>query len=67
MLNQFPIPKSISKIDISRIGEKAMEIVKSKRKDIDSDTSQLEGELNKIVFDLYQLTPEDRSVIEGNK
>jgi type I restriction-modification system DNA methylase subunit len=67
MLNQFPIPKSISKIDISRIGEKAMEIVKSKRKDIDSDTSLLEGELNKIVFDLYQLTPEDRSVIEGNK
>ena len=44
-----------------------MEIVKSKRKDIDSDTSQLEGELNKIVFDKPHDYFYDKSKPNGQK
>ncbi len=67
MLNQLPIPKSLSERDISRVAEKAMEIVKVKRKDIEADITQLENELNKIIYDLYHLTPSDISIIETRK
>ena len=40
------------------------EILKMKKKDANSDTKELEGQIDNLVFDLYGLNTEERKLIE---
>ena len=66
MLNKLPIPKSMSKIAQAQIGNKAMEIVREKERNISTDTTLLEDELNCLVYRLYQLSQDEVKLIVGN-
>lgn len=67
MLNDFPIPKSLSDSDVELVGKKVMKIVELKRKDINVDVTSLEIELNQIVYGIYKLSLEEVGVIEAWK
>ena len=42
------------------------EILAAKRTDLDADTSRLEDEIDKLVYALYDLTPEEVAIVERN-
>ena len=41
------------------------EILKIKNKNFNGDVSKYEGEIDRIVYGLYQLTEEEIGIIEG--
>ncbi len=41
------------------------QIIYTKQNNVDADTSHLEDEIDKLVYQLYNLTPEEIAVIEG--
>lgn len=42
------------------------QIIYSKKNNVDADTSHLEDEIDKLVYQLYNLTPEEIAIIEQN-
>ncbi len=40
-------------------------ILSAKRRDSKVDTSELETKIDKMVYDLYDLTPEEIAIVEG--
>ena len=40
-------------------------IITAKKKDPEADTSELEEKIDKMVYDLYDLTPEEIAIVEG--
>ena len=51
------------KMDIANIVDA---ILAAKKSDPSADTSALEAEIDEKVFDLYNLTPEEREIVKGN-
>lgn len=51
------------KMDIANIVDA---ILAAKKSDQSADTSALEAEIDEKVFDLYNLTPEEREIVKGN-
>jgi adenine-specific DNA-methyltransferase len=43
------------------------EIIDLKKKDSTADTSDLESQINQMVYELYGLTEEEIAIVEGNK
>jgi hypothetical protein len=41
-------------------------ILTEKRQNVAADTAELEAEIDRRVYDLYSLTPEEIKIIEGN-
>ena len=63
-VSQIPIPpiKPAQKASISKI---VNQILATKRANLDADVSDLENEIDQIVYLLYYLTPEDIDIVEG--
>jgi hypothetical protein len=38
-----------------------------KKRDPKTDTSAWEGEIDRLVYELYDLTPEEIAIVEGHK
>jgi hypothetical protein len=51
--------------DSNLINEIVVEIIAAKSIDTETDTTQLETKLDKIIYDLYNLTEEEIKIVEG--
>ena len=62
-VENFPIPQvsKSKKKDVVKIVEK---ILRKKTSDISLDTSDLEFEMNRLIFNLYELTEEESDVMK---
>ncbi len=63
-LRTFPIPKTNSE-EQKTIIELVNKILATKKADATSDTSELEHEIDKLVYKLYGLTDEEITIVEG--
>ena len=59
-LDPLPIPQNISSLE--RVAKK---IIAAKQADPTADTSALEAEIDKLVYGLYGLTPEEIAIVEA--
>ena len=63
-VKEFPIPEAACDQQ-ALIIELVDQILNVKRTDPDADVSDLENEIDQIVYLLYDLTPEDIAIVEG--
>ncbi|MBK7415766.1 MAG: Eco57I restriction-modification methylase domain-containing protein [Dechloromonas sp.] len=66
-INNFPLPRDLSSGICLLIDGKVSEILKMRNVDSSSDTSALEDEVNRLVYQLYGLTPQEISTVEGTE
>ncbi len=64
MINGLPIPK-ISQSDRTRLISLVDHIIATKEASLEADTSGLEHEIDQLVYQLYDLTPEEIAIVEG--
>jgi adenine-specific DNA-methyltransferase len=64
-LAQLPIPE-VSEIQQAPIIAKVEQILALKKEAPTTDTSDLEAEIDKLVYELYDLTAEEIKIIEGS-
>jgi hypothetical protein len=65
-LEKIPIPK-ISETNenmVNKIQTLVDQILEAKKYNKDGDTIHLEAEIDELVMDLYQLTPEEREIVK---
>ncbi len=60
-IEQLPLPININSIALEDCIDR---IIKMKSDNIESDTTEIENEINKLVFKLYELTEEEIKIIE---
>ncbi len=68
-LADFPLPKAVCGLSeeqepIERLVER---ILAAKAEDPNSDVTQLEREIDELVYELYDLTPDEIKIVEGEK
>jgi predicted RNA methylase len=62
-IEQLPLPKKITSIDLEN---KVSEIISLKAKDKEIETTNLENQIDHLVYQLYDLTAEEIEIIEGS-
>lgn len=67
LLGNLPIPTNISRETKVKIENFTDKISLAKKANPQMDTSSLENEIDKIVYSLYGLTPEEIALVEGAK
>jgi adenine-specific DNA-methyltransferase len=65
-VNNFPLPRSIEKITQLEIEKLVTDIFTEKSKDPPEDTTNLENKIDKLVYQLYDLTEEEIKIIENS-
>ena len=65
-VKEFPIP-IVSHEQQTEIIEIVNQILNAKRTDPDSDVSNLENEIDKLVYALYDLTPDEIAIVEARE
>jgi len=65
LLRKVPIPRA-EKTEQTPIIERVEKILEQKRLVSDADTTTLEGEINRLVYALYHLTPAEIDLVERN-
>lgn len=63
-LNPFPIPDRVDKEMESQIIKKVKNVMNIKKQDPDADTTDLESEIDRLVYELYGLTDEEIRIVE---
>jgi len=63
-VSQIPIPPSTS-VQQSEIEKRVENILALKKKNPESDVSELETEIDQLVYKLYGLTPDEIAIVEG--
>ena len=63
-LENIRIPATDAKQE-RQVSDLVDRILAAKKADPDADTSALESEIDKLVYRLYDLTPEEIAVVEG--
>lgn len=63
-LADFPLPKDPAKHrdEIAKLAEK---ILLAKKKDPDAKTASFDQQIDRLVYDVYDLTPEEIKIVEG--
>ena len=64
-VKEFPIPVVVHERQ-TEIIELVIKILAVKAADPDADTSNLENEIDKLVYDLYDLTDDEIAIVEGS-
>lgn len=64
-VNNFPLPKDISEADKESIVKIANEILTKKHADCDFDSSELEEQIDRIIYKMYELSTDDIELIEN--
>ena len=64
-LLNIPLPKNPSESQQKSIIDLVDKILSKKRENSESDTSSLEKQIDVFVYKLYNLTPEEVTIIEG--
>ena len=63
-LSQLPIPKANNQMQVE-IVKYVDQIINTKKKEHESDISEFEHEIDKLVYELYELTGDEIAIIEG--
>jgi adenine-specific DNA-methyltransferase len=63
-LANFPLPKN-RKEKQEEIAELVKQIMVIKKQNAEANTSPLEEEIDRMVYQLYELTPAEIAVVEG--
>ena len=63
-LNPFPLPQVVNPTQENEIAQKVEEVLALKKSDPSANTSNLESEIDTMVFQLYGLTQEEIGVVE---
>ena len=64
-LERLPIP-AMSDTDCDKLNNLAIQVIDAKDTDPDADVSNLEDEINLLVYSLYGLTCDEIAIVEGN-
>jgi len=64
-INNFPMPRELNNDHHSRIHDKVDQILTLKKQNPTTDTSALESKIDQLVYELYDLTPEEIALVEG--
>ena len=62
--HQIPISKGDKEIRTSNT-KKVNQILAAKKKNPEADTSELEAEIDRLVYELYDLTAEEIAIVEA--
>ena len=67
-MQSIPIPFIIpsNQSIVSQIESLVSNILETKKQDPEKDTTELEREIDKLVYGLYELTSEEIAVVEGS-
>jgi adenine-specific DNA-methyltransferase len=65
-INNFPLPKQIDKNTQEKIKALVEQILTKKSQDNSADTTELENQIDQLVYQLYDLTEEEIKIVEGN-
>ncbi|HPF93697.1 MAG TPA: TaqI-like C-terminal specificity domain-containing protein, partial [Tenuifilaceae bacterium] len=65
-VNNFPLPLSISESTDNQLKNIVTLIIEKKKESIDNDTSNLEREIDDIIYGLYDLTDEEIAIVENS-
>jgi adenine-specific DNA-methyltransferase len=65
-LIHLPTITSSNQSTVSKIESFVDQILKIKKQDPDADTTELEREIDRLVYGLYELTSEEIAVVEGS-
>ncbi|GBE40039.1 hypothetical protein BMS3Bbin08_02675 [bacterium BMS3Bbin08] len=65
-LKQIPVYPA-SDVEQTQIVKNVQLVIAAKKKDPNADTSALERQIDDMVYALYNLTPEEIAIVEGDK
>jgi hypothetical protein len=65
-LNPFPLPEKVSEEAEKQIADKVKEVLAIKKQNPSADTTDLENQIDQLVYQLYGLTEEEIKIIENN-
>ena len=65
-VKQLPIP-SATKIQQAQIEQLVEQIRVVKNKQLNSDVSTIEAKIDQLVYKLYDLTPNEIAIVEGQR
>jgi len=65
-LNPFPLPEEVSAEMELPISEKVKQVMERKKQNPSADTTDLENQIDQLVYQLYGLTEEEIKMVEGN-
>ena len=63
-IKSIPIPIA-DRTQHQRIADKVDSVIAAKREAVDADTSAIEHEIDKMIYELYHLTSEEIAVVEA--
>jgi adenine-specific DNA-methyltransferase len=64
-LNPFPLPLIAEQAKESSISEKVKIVIEQKKLNAKANTTEIENEINQLVYQLYELTEEEIKIIEN--
>ena len=64
-LNPFPLPAKVESETENKISDKVKEVINLKKQNPTADTTELENQIDRMVYDLYGLTEEEIRVVES--
>lgn len=64
-VNNFPLPSSLSKETDDILKPIVSEIIEKKKENVNSDTTEQEKEIDRIIYRLYDLSAEEIEIIEN--
>jgi hypothetical protein len=64
-LNPFPLPEEVSAEMELPISEKVKQVMERKKQNPSADTTELENQIDQLVYQLYGLTEEEIKMVEG--
>jgi len=65
-IKKLPIPKMTNIFDTNRLIQLVDKILTTKQENPKADTSILESKIDKLVYQLYELTDEEIRIVEGD-
>jgi hypothetical protein len=67
-IEQFPMPDfTVNPAECKRIATLVNQILSAKKQNSSADTSDLEQQIDTLVYALYGLTAEEVTIVEGGK
>jgi len=64
-LNPFPLPLIVEQEKENSISEKVKMVMEQKKLNAKANTTEIENEINELVYQLYELTEEEINIIEN--
>ncbi len=64
-VDNLPIPSDVPREVERRVAALASSVLDSKQQETDIDTSTAEGEIDRLIYDLYGLTEAEVAIVEG--